>query len=138
MLEIKTTLFGGCLCGNIRYEVKGKPGDTCICHCSRCQRWSGSAFVAGAGYRDDTIEWNKDPEFFSVSEKCRRSFCPKCGSSLAFHYSGGQVWITIGTLDDPEKIRPQFHQFTEDELSWAQVNDDLPRHEQSPTEWKNE
>ncbi len=138
MSENKLVRSGGCLCGAIRYEVKGEPDDACVCHCTNCQRWSGSAFIAGAGFRNDTVVWNTDPAFFALSDKCERSFCPKCGSSLAFHYSGGQVWVTLGTLDDPEQLKPQYHQFTERELSWACMSDDLPRHEQAPAAWRND
>lgn len=128
---------GGCLCGAVRYEAKGESYEITICHCTRCQRWSGSAFMAGAGFTTDTVVWNKDPTFFALDDTCNRSFCPKCGSSLGFHYSGGQVWITLGSLDDPEQLKPQSHQFTEKELSWAHLDDVLPRHDQAPSEWEN-
>jgi hypothetical protein len=42
MAENKIT--GGCQCGTIRYEVAGAPKRLVVCHCSDCQRQSGSAF----------------------------------------------------------------------------------------------
>ena len=134
MSKNETVYSGGCLCGDVRYEAKGESSQIAICHCSQCKRWSGSAFMIGAEFTTDTVVWNKNPAFFALNDTCNCSFCPKCGSSLAWHYSGGQVWITLGSLDDPEQLKPQFHQFTGKELSWAHLDDDLPRHEQaSPT-----
>ena len=87
--------------------------------------------MTGAKFSTGTVVWNKDPAFFALNDTCNCAFCPKCGSSLAWHYSGGQVWITLGSLDDPEQLKPQFHQFTGKELSWAHLDDDLPHHEQA-------
>ncbi len=35
---------GGCLCGAIRYEITGPPLVAYPCHCTACQRLTGSAF----------------------------------------------------------------------------------------------
>lgn len=137
MSKNETVYSGGCLCGAVRYEAKGAPSDVLICHCTRCQSWSGSAFIAGAEFTVDTVVWKNDPAFFTVDDTRKRSFCPACGSSLAFHYSGGEVWITLGSLDDPEQLKPQFHIFSEKELSWAHLDDGLPRHEQEPPSWSD-
>ncbi len=37
-------LRGECQCGGIRYEVTGVPQQVVVCHCTDCQRQSGSAF----------------------------------------------------------------------------------------------
>ena len=137
MANSEPSRTGGCLCGTIRYEAKGEPSDVAVCHCTRCQRWSGSAFMPGASFTEDTVTWNTEPSFFDLNEGCKRAFCPKCGSSLAFHYSGGQLWINLGTLDDVEKLKPKYHLFTENGVSWAQTNDDLPRHAQTSAGWSN-
>ncbi len=42
-----TKFTGGCQCGNIRYEVVGTPKQLVVCHCTDCQRQSGSAFGPG-------------------------------------------------------------------------------------------
>ena len=125
---------GGCLCGDIRYEVTGEPSATAICHCTMCKRWTGSPFASAAGFPADAVVWNKDPTLYPSSDAGKRSFCPKCGSSLGFDWADGNVWITLGSLDHPEQMRPQSHIFAEEELSWAHLNDGIPHHAQfAPT-----
>jgi hypothetical protein len=121
---------GGCLCGDIRYEVTGEPSKTAICHCTMCKRWTGSPFASAAEFPADAVVWNKDPTLYPSSDAGKRSFCPKCGSSLGFHWANGTVWITLGSLDHPEQMRPQSHIFAEEELSWAHLNDGIPHHAQ--------
>jgi len=36
---------GGCLCGLIRYRLTDEPLTLCTCHCTDCQRLTGSAFA---------------------------------------------------------------------------------------------
>ena len=49
------TLSGGCLCGDVRYEVRGTPVHVFHCHCSMCRRAGGTAFQTWAGFGDDAL-----------------------------------------------------------------------------------
>ena len=44
MPEAGSVQTGGCQCGAVRYEVTGPPIKLYVCHCTECQRQSGSAF----------------------------------------------------------------------------------------------
>jgi hypothetical protein len=46
---------GGCLCGAVRYEVRGPLRDVLVCHCVECRRWSGHLFAATAARREDVL-----------------------------------------------------------------------------------
>jgi hypothetical protein len=47
---------GGCLCGAVRYVLKGEPRATAICHCTHCQRQSGSLFSFNLVVREADYE----------------------------------------------------------------------------------
>lgn len=101
MAETQTVRHGGCACGTVRYEVRGEPKLTGLCHCTDCRKETGSAFLYYA-------DWPR--EAFSVNGEYRtyadRSFCPECGTRL-FHLSEDEVEICLGSLDDaPTEIAP--------------------------------
>lgn len=123
------TLTGGCLCGSTRYDVSAPPNRVALCHCRMCQRWTGTGFAAGAEFRADSVSWNREPTLYQSSERGFRTFCADCGSSIGYQWlDSGTVWIQLGTLDEPDRVRPQFHIFTADQRSWAETEDSLPRH----------
>ena len=66
---------------------------------------------------------------YQSSELASRSFCARCGSSIGFHPQDGTVWISLGTLDDPERFEPEFHIFVEDKMPWSKFDEALPQYE---------
>ena len=133
--DLNATQEGGCLCGKIRYRVKGPPLHTEYCHCSMCRRAGGAPVVAWADYPHDRLTWLQgEPTLYRSSPSAQRGFCPTCGSSLLFQWNGTDfLSITIGTLDHPERIAPQGHIYHADRVPWFQIADDLPRHAVSPS-----
>jgi hypothetical protein len=122
-------LEGGCFCGSVRYRVSGAPAHETFCHCTICRRASGApcvawftvpagafAVVAGA------------PASFASSEHATRTFCPRCGTPLTFRSSRSpdEIDVTIGSLDDPERVPPRDHTHASSRLSWVRLGDDLP------------
>ena len=54
---------GGCTCGNIRYRLTGKPLVVNACHCTWCQRETGTVHALNAVYEFDHVEHLKaEPE----------------------------------------------------------------------------
>ena len=89
-----TIRSGGCLCGAVRYIVRGEPYRYGICHCADCRKESGSVFVVYAHWR------TKDAEVTGpVTTYKGRSFCPTCGSRL-FDIHATDLEIRIGSLDE--------------------------------------
>ncbi|KAH8655134.1 Mss4-like protein [Tricladium varicosporioides] len=97
---------GSCLCGAIEYEYKGKPIETALCHCTDCQKWSGSAYTSNVIIPSESFKLTKGtPKCytnFGLSGKAHpHYFCGDCGSSIyvqpvAFE---GLTVIKAGTLD---------------------------------------
>lgn len=122
-------LTGGCHCGAIRFETDRPPRLTNYCYCLDCRRTSGSPLTAWAEFDGDAVRFTKGtPAEYASREGVTRTFCPRCGSQLTFrnHATEG-IDVTVGTLDDPERVRPAEHLWTKRRPSWMEVDPDLPR-----------
>ncbi len=125
------TLSGGCLCGQIRYRIDGPLRLVTHCHCSRCRRACGSAFVTWLTVRAEYFSLTQgEPIRRPSTDHGWRGFCPTCGSPLtsgSSHYPK-YVEVTAGTLDDPGAVEPERHVYWPDRLPWVRFDDGLPRH----------
>jgi hypothetical protein len=96
---------GGCLCGAVRYSVRGEPVHVVRCHCADCRKESGSAFTVYAHWPIEAFELTGD-----ICSYDGRGFCPRCGSRLLDTKDPGDslIEIRIGTLDDaPFDLKPE-------------------------------
>lgn len=112
---------GGCLCGAVRYEVRGPLREILVCHCVECRRWAGRAWAATAGRVDQTridgpVTWRPSP----CSEyHARRGNCERCGSSLFWWAENGErIAIGAGTLDEPDGLRVAAHIWVDHGADW--------------------
>ena len=122
---------GGCLCGALRYRVTKTPTDAAYCHCRMCQRRSGAPAVATVEVPVDGFAFSQgEPAAYRSSATAHRVFCRDCGSEIYFSLidnpSGRS--LNLGTLDNAEAVRPVKHIWTNSQLSWFDVDDDLPRY----------
>jgi len=125
---------GGCVCGEIRYQMVSRPMFVHCCHCSSCQRESGSAFVINALIEADRVKiLQGSPEIIDTptasgkDQKIAR--CPECHIAVWSNYSKGGKninFIRVGTLDDPNQIPPDIHIFTSTKLSWVTLPSATP------------
>ncbi len=124
---------GGCMCGEIRYEVTGEELGSGYCHCRMCQRSTGSPATVGTGFRKDDLRVTRgEPKIYVSSLIAQRAFCPTCGSSLWMTWSRGETrgeWIFVHTasLDEPENFAPSSHLGIESQMPWHDIHDDFPR-----------
>ena len=94
---------GGCVCGAIRYTVRGAPIHVGRCHCTDCRKESGSAFTVYAQWLRQTFELEGE-----LATHDGRSFCPRCGSRLLCLDDDDLVEIRLGSLDDaPFDLEPE-------------------------------
>ena len=127
---------GRCLCGAVRYVARGTPKSVSNCHCNLCRRASGGPFVTFARYAKEQVEFTHGaPAWYRSSDSAERGFCPACGGSLAYREAkrSDSIWLTVGMMDDPRDLVPQYHIFTDSMLPWLKIDDDLPRHGEWPT-----
>ncbi len=121
---------GGCLCGALRYRIRGEPNWVSHCHCHSCRRASGSVVMTWAGIPSENYEITQgSPRDHASSKGVRRRFCGECGTPLSYESDRwpGEVHITVGSLDRPEDLPPQGHVFTEEQIPWFHIADGLPR-----------
>jgi hypothetical protein len=122
-----TKLTGGCSCGQVRYKLLGKPIRVHCCHCTDCQRHTGSAFVLNAIIETSAIKILRGklqavpvPRAFAPHDIYR---CPKCKVALWSDYGHRpQIrFVRVGTLDDPSAIEPDIHIYTDTKVPWLKL-----------------
>ncbi|QIF03380.1 GFA family protein [Roseimicrobium sp. ORNL1] len=119
---------GGCLCGAIRYEGTGTPYNITHCHCLDCRRANAAPMVTWASFGIDDFRFIQgSPKKVHWAGRIR-SFCPECGTQLAFLSSAlaTEVDVTVCSMDNPEFITPADQTWVEDRLPWLHTVDGLP------------
>ena len=129
MGDASDKITGGCLCGAVRYEASEPPQRTLYCHCRMCQKAGGGPFKVSAFFRSDAVHFTRGrAKLYQSSDIAERGFCEICGSQLIFQMVGSALMgIDIGTLDHPEDVSPAYHTGVESQVSWLNIDDDLPR-----------
>ncbi|MEO7386651.1 MAG: GFA family protein [Gammaproteobacteria bacterium] len=115
------TLHGGCQCGKHRYTVGLETPEGYFCHCRMCQKAFGNIFATFINVRVADVQWDADePSWYSSSRIAQRGFCASCGTPLAFRFFDAEhLDLSVGSLDDPDCIRPTEHTGIEGRLaSW--------------------
>ena len=121
----------------MRFEVTGPLADAGYCHCTRCQRRTGTAASLNARTAPGALRLLSGADQlgrFSPPGGSDKVFCARCGSAL---YSQDParpeiVGIRFGALDSDPGIRPQYHQFVAYAAPWEPIPDDgLPRYDES-------
>jgi hypothetical protein len=130
------TFEGGCLCGAVRYRSTAGPLRCMICHCEYCRKHSGAPILSFVHFPVASFTWvSGEPRRYRSSRYAERGFCAHCGSTLSMHEEvlADRVQVTLGSLDHPERVRPQDHVWVRSRIPWFQVADELPRFERSST-----
>ena len=113
-------LEGGCLCGSVRFRVNQAPLRTLACHCTFCQRVTGSSFYAESLFRIEAVEFNagevRKYEHLSdgSGKKVLVEFCPRCGTTVGL---GFERWpelraLSRGCYDNPNAVDITSHIWT--------------------------
>jgi len=121
------SLEGGCTCRAVRYRMASRPMFVHCCHCSWCQRETGSAFALNAMIEADRVqlmlgevEVINTPTNSGKGQKIAR--CSVCKVAVWSNYAGaGDAvrFVRVGTLDEPGQLPPDIHIFTSTKLSWV-------------------
>ena len=133
-----TKLTGGCQCGDIRYEVLGVPQQVVVCHCTDCQRQSGSAFGMTLVVNETDFRLTQgEPKTYVLKSDAGRAklgaFCPGCGTRI-YHkpeWRKGRVSVKPGTLDDTSRLTPDRHIWTASKQPWVTIPENAEAHEKN-------
>ncbi len=120
------------MCGAVRFEVTAPPLVASWCHCTRCQRRTGTP--ASVSARIDPVSLRivsgeSSLREYLPEEGNAKVFCAECGSGVwSKSPDGTMIAVRMGTFDSDPGIRPSFHQFVDYAAPWAPIPDDgLPR-----------
>ena len=129
---VSAVLGGGCSCGTVRYRLASEPMFVHCCHCTNCQRQTGTAFVINLLIEADRVQVTAgEPRAVPLprddgSEQVVFR-CPACQVALFSEYSRPEVrFVRAGTLDDASWVEPDIHMYTRSKLPWVELPASVP------------
>jgi hypothetical protein len=129
-------ITGGCLCGQLRYEIVAeKPIVARVCWCRVCQYLGAGSGTVNAMFAKTALTTTGERKVYisqaDSGATMQRSFCPNCGTPVfsAAEARPDFVIVRVGTLDDPEIGKPAGTIWTRSAPSWACLDEGLPKGE---------
>ncbi|MBB4211411.1 GFA family protein [Rhodothalassium salexigens] len=125
------TYLGACLCGEVRFKVRGEFQHFFLCHCRRCRKDTGSAHAATLFSSTATIEWLSGEESVShyVVPETRHAkcFCAQCGAAVPSRQMDGALLVVpAGSLDSSIEMRPTAHICVASRAGWDRNLHEIP------------
>lgn len=130
-----SNMKGSCLCGRVKFEVSEPFQDFYFCHCTRCQKASGSAHASNIFARLDSITWHTGEtliKYFELSKDnyFNKSFCSECGSPLPSRAKSGEfIIIPAGSLNSSPSLSPKNNIFWAHRAKWYEGGCNSPKFE---------
>jgi hypothetical protein len=121
---------GGCLCGAVRYELRGPVHNLCWCYCTSCRRAAGAPAIPwGTVLHERFRLTHGELADYRSSAAVLRGFCAACGTSLTYRHESrpAEIDVTLGSLDEPARLAPQMHVWVADKPPWVTISDGLPQ-----------
>ena len=119
---------GSCLCGGVKYEVKGPLRPVVYCQCEQCRKTSGHIVAASSAPREN-VRIHGEVCWYVSSADARRGFCPTCGGNLFWDGPGENLSIMAGTLDETSDLSAMGHIFVANKADYVEICDGLPQAE---------
>ena len=122
---------GGCLCGDILFEISHAPQFVEYCHCKKCRKSVGAPVMAWAlvASKDFKLLGGNLSEYTS-SAGVRSTFCGRCATSVTYfaEQDPGSIGISTASFDDPDTLAPDVRIWKSQRVSWFETADNLPRY----------
>jgi hypothetical protein len=117
---------GGCHCGFISYDGEADPEKAAICHCTDCQKLSGSAFRTVVPVASETLKLRGEPTIYMKTGESgnqrQQAFCPRCGSPIFSAPPGDgptTYFIRVGTLNQRDQFAPRSQLWARSQQRWV-------------------
>lgn len=131
-------LIGGCLCGDIRYEIIPPVLFVSQCCCKDCQKATGTGHTTIIGIHKSQLRLSGTPATYTNTGesggRVTRHFCGRCAGRLytSGDLPGEHIMVQAGSLDDPGQVTPQNIIYVKDRVHWDKLDDTLPQFEGLP------
>lgn len=130
--------FGSCQCKLVRYEVSGSFDSFFLCHCTYCQKDTGSTHAANLFSSSATLAWitgqDKVKNFNIPLTRHSKSFCSDCGAAIPYSYIEGKLLVVpAGSLDSKVTVRPNAHIFCASKAAWDENLEFIKKFEKFPS-----
>lgn len=118
-------VHGRCHCGKISFEGMVEPDKVNICHCSDCQKLTGTAFRANIQTPSESFVIHGQPKIYvktaDSGAKRAHAFCPNCGTPIyaAAPENTKTYSLRVGTLDERAQLRPIRQIWSRSALPWS-------------------
>lgn len=129
---------GGCLCGKVRYSADAEPIFVGVCHCTNCQKGTGTAFAAVVAVPTPTLDVRGALTTFTghgdSGKATHRRFCPACGSPLIdeAEVMPEVTMLMAGTLDDRSWLKPTMEIYCDSAQPWVSLGGGMKRFAKMP------
>jgi hypothetical protein len=129
-------VHGSCHCESVRYEAEVDPERTTICHCTDCQKLTGSAYRVSVAALEGSfhIVGGEPSIYVKVGDRGTRraqAFCSTCGSPL-FTYDADRPKIyglRVGCIREREALVPRMQKYCRSALRWTESLASMERRE---------
>ena len=136
---------GRCLCGEVRYEIRGPAVWSTICYCESCTRATGAIAVAWTGVEKAGFRLvSGELRLHQSTPGIWRGFCPRCGTAITYQKdpkvikgARDDVYVTTRSLEDPGAFPPKDHVYYAERVSWLEIRDDRPHNAGTSEKYRN-
>jgi hypothetical protein len=128
-----TTRTATCACGQLRIVCDGEPAFVAVCHCTACQKRTGTAYSVSAYYPvKQVLNIEGASKVFTRRSDAERDlhmhFCPECGSTVYWEpeWRPGHLAVAVGSFADPSFPKPTRAVWTEHRWQWLPALEGVP------------
>ncbi|WP_269586139.1 GFA family protein [Roseibium sp. Sym1] len=127
------TIQGGCLCGQVSFQIENRFDKLLLCHCAQCRKTTGSAHASNLLGRAETLVFlegaDQVREFRHPERDFTKAFCSRCGGALPYVTGDGSTCIVpAGALNAEPEVAELDNIFSEEQPGWSEQVSAAPRH----------
>lgn len=128
---------GACLCRKVSYEIEGGFDLFMFCHCTYCQKDTGTVHGANLISHSAKLAWLSGEEYTKIytleGTRHTKCFCLICGSALPYMYEGKMLVLPAGSIEFEPPIAPTAHIFYQSRAKWEDGLVNVQKFDQFPS-----
>ena len=137
MMEMNSPSYeGACLCGGVKLEVSGQPGNAGFCHCESCRLWHAAPINAWALWKNEYVKIVQGEDLLDGFDTgtSHRFWCRRCGSGILNRKPNGRTVVYAAILAKSGYVHEAIcHIHCQESVFEVQVG--LPKYQDLPSKW---